>query len=74
MNLGKCLRCCLPCLCWKKYVVKFHRPVDNIIALERDQKKETLVVNAGNSVLAAICAAYVMDRMTYGCAPNCPGK
>jgi hypothetical protein len=77
LNMSKCLGCCLPCLCWKKYVVKFHRPdtpAGNASALERNQKNETLVVQAGHSPLAAVCAAYATDRMFYGCAPNCPGR
>ena len=61
--LGFMTVCCTPLMRFGNFTTKFHKQSSRDTLLEIDQWKNTVAVGPGNDLLAALCMAYVFDRV-----------
>lgn len=55
--------CCTPLMRFGRFTTKFHKPNTPYTVIEVDQWKNQVQVGPGNDLLAALCMAYVFDRV-----------
>lgn len=61
--VGFMMVCCTPLMRFGNFTNKFHKPSSRATIIDIDQWKNIVTVGPGNDLLAALCMAYVFDRV-----------
>jgi hypothetical protein len=61
--VGFMMVCCTPLMRFGNFTTKFHKPSARLTLIDIDQWNNTVTVGPGNDLLAALCMAYVFDRV-----------
>lgn len=61
--VGFMMVCCTPLMRMGNFTTKFHKPSARATLIDIDQWANTVTVGPGNDLLAALCMAYVFDRV-----------
>lgn len=61
--VGFMMVCCTPLMRFGNFTTKFHKPSVRSTLIDIDQWNNIVTVGPGNDLLAALCMAYVFDRV-----------